>query len=247
MKINTITTLELSSVCNLDCKWCINRLLVKDPARQAGIMSDVVFDRSLEVIKELVDRGTQRELNLNGNGESLLDGQLIQRIGKLRKALGTKIILMLSTNAVLVNPELAAHLHAAGINRVDVSPWKAGVVRKAIHHLAQKGVDGIINWRAISHSHNWAGQLEPENRVAIEPAGVACHPLLFGSGYIQSEGDVVPCCYDYRNLGRIGHIMDEYILEREVKQFCLCDTCHQVIAKQVVGRDIQIQHANCVS
>ncbi len=54
-----------------------------------------------------------------------------------------------------------------------------------------------------------------------------CDPLIDGRAYVQSEGDVVPCCYDYRNLGRIGHVFDQDILERELKPFALCETCHQ--------------------
>jgi hypothetical protein len=244
MKINTITTIELSSVCNLECEYCINRLLVEHPARKPGIMTDAVFDRCVEVVKELVDRGTQKEINLNGNGESLLDPLLVRRIDKLRKSIGENATIMLSTNGTLVNRELAAALKSAGLTRIDVSPHKPAVARKVIHYLAEAGLNGVVNWGLIGQSHNWAGQLEPENRVPVEPQGVVCYPLLIGAGYVQSEGDVVPCCYDYRNLGWIGHILDDTILDRPIKQYALCKSCHQIIAEKVVKRDAKAHPAS---
>ena len=227
MNIQTITTIELSSLCNLSCVYCINRMLVKHPARKAGIMSDAVFDRSLELLAELVRRGTQKELNLNGNGESLLDPQLLKRIKHIRELVGNKIKVQMSTNAVLLTQDMARNLAETGIDCVHLSPHKPEYVRKAVCHMMTSGLKGAINFGPMFPSHNWAGQLEPENRVIIEPMGVSCEPVEQGRAYIQSEGDVVPCCYDYRNLGRIGHVFDVDILEREVKHFVLCKTCHQ--------------------
>lgn len=227
MKITTVTTIELSSLCNLACSYCINRLLIKHPARKPGIMSEMVFQQCVKLVKTLTDRGTQKELNLNGNGESLLDPQLVERIAKLRKTLGDEIKIQLSTNATLLTPQLAADLKGAGITRVDLSPHKSDAVRKARFYLMEAGIGGVINPGPLVMSHNWAGQLEPENSIPLPPQGLKCDPLIDGRAYIQSEGDVVPCCYDYRNLGRIGHVFDSDILERELKPFELCETCHQ--------------------
>ena len=230
MKITTITTLELSSICNLECSYCINRLLVKHPARKAGVMSQEIFEASLKLIKILVERGTQKELNLNGNGETLLDSRLLTRIQRLRSELGDKIVLQFSTNGILLNPSMAASLKKTGITRVDLSAHKPAAARKARCYFIQAGMKGIVTNGPVDGAHNWAGQLEPENRVPIEPTGIPCDPLIEGRGYIQSEGDIVPCCYDYRNLGKFAHVLEgELALERNMKPFVLCQTCHQEI------------------
>ena len=229
MKTTTITTIELSSLCNLKCEYCINRMLIKDPARNAGIMTDAVFERCVEIVKKLSDQGTQKELNLNGNGESLLDPQLVERIARLRETLGADMQIQLSTNATLLTPQLAADLKKAGIDRIDLSPHKPAAVRFAVCYLLTNGIKGVINTGPMFVSHNWARQLEPENCIPIEPPGKRCDPLIDGRAYIQSEGDVVPCCYDYRNLGKIGHVFDDDILERELKPFELCEQCHQIL------------------
>jgi len=208
-------------------------MLVKDPSRKPGIMNDAVFDRCVEIVSELTERGTQKELNLNGNGESLLDPQLIERIGKLRAQMGDRLHIQLSTNATLVTPQSAAGLKNAGINRIDLSPHKPEAVRFAVCYMGAAGITGAINAGPLLKSHNWAGQLEPENSIPCTPEGVKCDPLIDGRAYIQSEGDVVPCCYDYRNLGRIGHVFDADILERELKPFELCKTCHQILPDEL--------------
>ena len=247
MKINTITTLELSSLCNLECSYCINRLLVKHPARKAGIMPDAVFEASIDILKILVKRGTQKELNLNGNGESLLDPKLLTRIKRLREEFGSKLMLQFSTNAILLNPSMASGLKDAGINRIDLSPHKPKYVRKAVCYLSQAGIRGYINNGPMYCSHNWAGQLEPENTIPIEPKGVPCDPLIEGRVYIHSEGDIVPCCYDYRALGKIGSVFDKYILSRELKPFELCEKCHQVIPETIAKQESKSMIVNCAS
>ena len=101
--LQTITTIELSSICNLQCLYCINRKLTESSVRRAGLMTDEVFDRACDILKELVRRGTQREIFLNGNGESTLDYQLVDRIKTVREIVGDRHI-GLSTNGLLINP-----------------------------------------------------------------------------------------------------------------------------------------------
>ena len=128
--LKTITTIELSSICNLACKYCINRLLVKHSVRKAGIMEDDIFERTLHWLKILCFQGTQREVNLNGNGESTLDPQLIERIKKIREIVGDRQI-MFCTNGVNMSVKLAMDLRASGIDRVDISPHSPWHARRA--------------------------------------------------------------------------------------------------------------------
>jgi hypothetical protein len=211
-------------------------------------MSQEVFEASIKLLKVLVDRGTQKELNLNGNGESLLDSRLLTRIARLRCELGKDIILQFSTNGILLNPSMAASLKKTGINRVDLSAHNPAAARKARCYFIAAKMNGIVTNGPVSGAHNWAGQLEPENSVPILPVGLPCDPLIEGRAYIQSEGDIVPCCYDYRNLGKFTHVFDGQALEREMKPFLLCESCHQVIPKNATTQsEYSTQIANCAS
>lgn len=228
MKLSTITTLELSNVCNLNCLYCVNRLLKDYPKRVSGIMTDKVFDKSLELIAELCLRGTQKEVNMHGNGESTLDPKLIERIGKVRNVVGDRDV-FLCTNGLSMTEDLAKSLKDSGLTRCDVSPHSPFHARKAISVFRSIDMmEGELNLGSMINTHNWAGQLEPENSVDIYLDN-QCDPLLEGRGYVLTEGNITPCCYDYRNLGVFGSVSDSDILEREVKPYVLCKTCHQEV------------------
>lgn len=233
--LQTITTIELSSICNMVCSYCINRLLVKEPTRQPGIMSDDVFNASCELLKKLVKRGTQKEVNLNGNGESLLDAQIFDRIATIKAIMQGYNSVQLCTNGTLLNSSIAKQLKASGIDRVDVSPHNVAATRKAIFMLQAAGIGGYVNNGVISQSHNWAGQLEKENSIGICP-DILCLPLIEGRGYIQSEGNLSPCCYDFRNLGVFGHVFDDDILDKLISPFELCTSCHQKIPESIINQ-----------
>lgn len=228
--LQTITTIELSSICNLSCKYCISRLMQTDPARKTGIMRENVFRRSLHWLNELVRLGTQQEVNLNGNGESLLDPNLVKRVRATKDIVGENVTVMFCTNGVMMTKKIAHALKDAGIDRIDVSIHHPYHARRCAHLLQSMGMQGVINHGPTTSSHNWAGQLEPEHSVQMFYS-MPCHPIIEGRGYINSEGDLSPCCYDYRNLGRFGSVFDDDLLNRSVAPFELCLKCHQVLPK----------------
>lgn len=235
--LKTITTIELSSVCQLECKYCINRLLKDDQSRSPGIMNDRIFNRALYWLSVLCRQGTQQEVNVNGNGESCLDPDLIDRIIQIKEIVGDRQVAF-STNGVNMTDKLAKDLKRSGINQVDLSVHSPYHTRKAIQTLQKAGVKVGVNPGAVIMSHNWAGQLEPEHCVDIN-FNIQCDPLIQGRGYIQSEGNMTPCCYDYRNLGVFGHVFDDDLLEREIKPYELCKTCHQEIPEYIMnGREV---------
>ena len=227
--LQTITTIELSSICNLACLYCINRKLVESPVRQAGLMDDETFKKTCELLQKLVDKGTQREVNMNGNGESTLDYRLCDRIAAIREIFGKGRHIGLSTNGLLMTNDLAKKLKESGLTQIDVSPHSPYHARRAAHILyEEKFPKGMVSMGCMTMSHNWAGQLEPEHTINCQ-LRIQCDPLIEGRGYVLSEGQVTPCCYDYENLGVYGSVFDDDILERPIKPYLLCTTCHQKI------------------
>jgi MoaA/NifB/PqqE/SkfB family radical SAM enzyme len=91
--LRTITTIELSNACSLSCPYCVNRLMRKH-GREYGIMDEATFERSLYWLQMLCDLGTQKEVNLNGNGESLLDPQIPERIRRVKDIMGERRVCM---------------------------------------------------------------------------------------------------------------------------------------------------------
>lgn len=234
--LKTITTIELSNICNLECKYCINRLLVKHPKREPGIMSDDVFEKTLFWLDILCRRGTQKEINLNGNGESCLDAQLSKRIRAVKNVVGDRKVNM-CTNGVNMTLDLARALKESGLDQLDISPHSAFETRRACQFMLNGGWAGhsMINFGIFSATHNWCKQLEPENQVEthLDIAGLKCDPLIEGRGYVLKEGNVTPCCYDYRNLGVFGNVFDGELLSKPIKPYILCETCHQRIPQEI--------------
>lgn len=229
--LKTITTIELSNVCNLTCRYCVNRLLIAHPRRDPGIMTDFVFEASLELLKQLCDNNTQQEVNVNGTGESCLDPALVERIIKVKEIMKDRPV-MFCTNGVNMTAKLAGRLKYSGIDKIDLSVHSPFHARRAVEFFAHIGFQAQYTLGVLVAPHNWAGQLEPENQYSILPS-LPCTPLIEGRGYILKEGTLTPCCYDYKNLGVFGTVFDEDILEKEIKPYSLCKTCHQVIPEEI--------------
>jgi len=230
--LQTITTIELSNDCNLSCRYCIQSKLKAHPARKVGIMSGSIFDKTLEILKELVSRGTQREVNLNGNGEALLDPAFIERADRVKSIVGTRSV-QVCTNGLNMTPELAGRLANSGVDRVDLSPHSPYHVRRAVDMFIDAGIAfGVVNMGAVTSPHNWAGQLDEKDSVTVR-IKADCLPLIEGRGYVLAEGNITPCCYDYQNLGVFGHVEDADILEREYGPYMLCNGCHQEIPEWI--------------
>jgi hypothetical protein len=230
MKLRTITTIELSNACTLKCLYCVNRLM-PGHGREYGIMNKETFERSLFWLKTLCDQGTQQEVNLNGNGESLMDPDLVDRIRRVKDIMGGRQVSM-STNGTLMTYELACKIKDAGIERCDLSPHSVFHARRAAIAMGKAGLSGIVNMGSILTSHNWAGQLEECNQIEMFYS-IKCDPLIEGRGYIQREGGVSPCCYDFRGLGQFGTVFDDDLLDRPIKAYALCKTCHQIIPEEL--------------
>jgi len=227
MIMQTITTIELSSKCNLACRYCINRYMKSRAFRTPGIMSDEIFDHSLSWLRVLVARNTQREINLNGNGESCLDPDLPERIRRTKNIVGNRKV-GLCTNGVNMTEELCRAMLNAGIDRIDISPHSPYHARMCANIFTRMGVPSGINMGSIIMTHNWAGQLDPEDSVPMLFT-LKCDPLIEGRAYIDSDGYVTVCCYDYQNIGSYGHVQDYDLDHREIKPFSLCKTCHQEV------------------
>lgn len=227
IKLQTITGIELSNLCNLKCSYCINKDIVKSSVRDVGLMSDDTFNATTIILEQLVKRGTQQEIWMNGNGESLLDLQVVNRVQIVKRIVGN-LQVGISTNGFLMSDEIAAGLKAAGIDRVDISSHVLDAAIQAQRICMKNGIKAGISTGVIFSNHNWAGQvdnLKPNPNLS----NVTCKPLLEGRGYVQKEGSISPCCYDYRNLGAFGTVFDADILDRVIKPFELCETCHQQI------------------
>ena len=221
MTIHTINTIEVSTLCQLKCKYCINPLM-----KDKGIMTEDIFEQSLYWLEILCRRGTQQEVNMNGNGEATLDPNLPRRVRKVKDIVGDRTV-ELCSNAVGVTREMVIELLDNGLDKFDLSPHNPYEVRRLVSETHDLKINGIINMGSFTASHNWAGQLPEQYQIKMTYT-LPCLPMIEGRAHILSDGKVVPCCYD-RGMGLIGTVFDDDLLSRPLNKFELCKTCHQII------------------
>jgi hypothetical protein len=223
--INSIANIEVSSICDNLCPYCPSPTQSK--YRDTGFMDMDTFKKSIEWVKELVDRGTQKELNLFGIGEPLLNPRIIEMIQYARKSLPLRVPLHLNTNGNVLTQDIAHKLKKAGIDSIHITDHKASSTVKAIDILTHAGIKFKVNRDAVYHPNSWAGQ------VAWPDCGIRfrCHWLLDKVAMIYWNGDVTACCIDSRGEGIFANVYTDTPQNSDSKKFSLCSTCHHDIGE----------------
>lgn len=218
-KVTRIHQVELSSNCNLRCKYCAHPKM----PRAKMDMTDEVFDRALWLAQYFVYYGAQTELNLAGIGESTIHPKFMEFVARARKALPT-VDLTLATNGVNMSDEIAECLQTNRV-RTWVSlhrPEKAGL---AIEMLKKRGVLAGISADPSIAAVNWAGQVDWH----VSAPKFDCMWQAQAMAVAFSDGRIGTCCFDGQGTdGIIGTVWDEPDT-LFVKPYSLCDGCHMVI------------------
>jgi sulfatase maturation enzyme AslB (radical SAM superfamily) len=234
MKINTINSIEVSSICDNKCKYC--PAPVQGEHRETGYMTMEVFEQSLDWVRHFIKAGTQRELNLFGVGEPTLNELLPEMVEKARLALPMRIPVHLNTNGNTMTTQLAMRLRNAGITHIDITDHKARSTAQCIRIFKSVGITGQLSRDFVTMPNNWAGQVDwfaPDYTLT-------CNWLGYGQVMVMSNGDVTTCCIDAFGKNIVGNVSED-ITQFDLERSELCETCHHEIPAQeplieVVGR-----------
>lgn len=220
MRVITINSIELSSRCNYECEYCPAKEQGK--YRNIGSMTLKTFNKALEFVRYFSVKGTQRELNLFGVGEPLLNVNLIEMVKLARENLSANKPVHLNTNGQLMTEQIANDLDNY-LDQLDITAHKPRDAIKAYQicrgHKYKLGmsIDFLIRY------NNWAGQVDWfESEEHYE-----CPWLKNGQAFIMSNGDISTCCFDAFAKGIIGNVYQSKPWELNVTPFELCKTCHQ--------------------
>lgn len=222
MRITRIHQIEMTSRCNLKCKYCIHPTM----PRAKLDMSDEHFYRALELVKYFCDKGTQGgELDLCGVGESTLHPKFAEFILAARQAVGKHRMLSLPCNGIDVSEDLIKVMAEAGLS-VWVGmhrPERAGPV---VNLMRKHGVLAGISTDPAMAAVDWAGQVKWEVTAARSP----CPWIREGRSFVMADGNITTCAFDGSGAGIVGHIMDdiESIVKIDMKPYSLCKSCHQI-------------------
>lgn len=197
--IREIHEIELSSTCNLACRYCPHPKLKRAKAH----MEWDVFERTLVHVAHYCEQGTQTEVSLTGIGEAVLHPRFEEALFRVRELIGSRPIAM-STNGVSMTPRLAAILTHFGVI-VYLSthrPEKAGAAWEMLR--AARGSIGT-NTAFVNSSMDWAGQVKWHVSAPV----AQCQYLTLGWGVIRQDGAVNACCMDAHSLHPIATVWDE--------------------------------------
>lgn len=233
MKITTINTIETSSICDNDCPYC--PASKQHEHREVGFMNLETFKKALVLVKECVDQGTQRELNLFGVGEPTLNPDIVEMVRMARAMLPIRLHVHLNTNGNTMTQELATSLKEAGLTACDVTshpcigPDKLKKVIESIRILLKSGIPGQLSIDPLVNPNNWAGQVD----WVAPNYEYECPWLKNGQASILSNGDVTVCCMDAFAQGVVGTV-DTPFSDLELEEFNLCKTCHQKPPRRII-------------
>lgn len=220
MKVKSIHQIEMTSRCNLRCKYCVHPTM----QRWKGDMEEHTWRQSLGWVHRFVQAGTQGgELNLCGIGESTLHPRFAEWCLEAREAIGNDRDLVLATNGVGVTEYHAGALWEARA-RVWVSlhrPEKAG---PTVNLLRRYGVLAGVSADPSIAGVDWAGQIKWE---VTAPKGV-CPWLREGKVMVSSQGEVLTCSFDGDGKGYLGSVWED-ISQMESRSYELCTNCHQSV------------------
>ena len=222
MNINSIHQIEMTSRCNLRCKYCVHPTM----KRWKGDMEEHVWTQTLGWVKQFVRDGTQGpELNLCGIGESTMHPMFGEWCLEAREALGNQRQLVLATNGVGLTEDHALAMRYARM-RVWVSlhrPEKAG---PAVKLLKQYGVLAGTSSDPSLSSVDWAGQVKWHVSTQVTEV---CPWLKKGEVMVASNGDVLTCCFDGSGEdGRLGTVW-ENVPRMQSRAYGLCGACHHSV------------------
>lgn len=221
MMLNSIHQIELSSRCNLACKYCPHPGLQREKAD----MPWEVFDKAIGWAAKLGGK----ELSFTGMGEALLHPEAEGMLMCARLKL-PGVWFLLSTNGIVLtdrkDPARAANLidtlKECNVT-VFVSTHRPEIAGEAMSRCAEAGIHVGSNTAFVTSAFDWAGQVKWHG---IPAPRTECQYLKQGWGTVLQNGDIVNCCFDAHGLHPFGNVLTDDLYELEMLPIPLCEHCH---------------------
>jgi len=219
MKIREIHQIEVTSRCNLKCRYCVHPSMTRPKID----MDYTTFCRAIKWVKYFSDQGAQKSLNLAGIGESTIHPNLEYYLEIVREAL-PDLPLVIATNGIEIvkQPQIAEYLFKYRC-AAFVSLHRPEMAGPAIEILRQAGCYAGSSSDPATNAVDWAGQVDWH--VSSEHKGRECAWLNMGQSMVLSDGRVTTCSFDSTGAGVIGNVYDD-LSKISVKPYELCKSCH---------------------
>lgn len=224
MNVQRLHQIEMTSRCNLRCRYCTSPTL----QRPKVDMDKAMFVQALRWAKHFIDAGTQEELNLAGIGESTIHPEFVRFVNLAREAVGWRCRLVLATNGIYFPEEMAVGItHAMPL--IYVSLHRPERAAAAVETLRRHGMFGGVSCDPAVQAIDWAGQVRwpvsvPQNRD--------CAWLRDGKVMAMADGRVTRCCLDASGVGVLG-TLDDDLASMHTSPYALCEKCDQLVPESM--------------
>jgi hypothetical protein len=221
--IRVIHQIEITTFCNLRCKYCPHPKQEKLRQQPAMHMARDTFERAVWWAKQL--NGADQELALTGIGESLMHPHFVEFLAHARKKLPQNPITV-STNGILLDDALCEKIKPYR-PQIYVSLHRPERGGPAIEAAKRHDLFMAANLSAASAAFDWAGQVD---WYVSAPANITCEYLRSGWSVVLVDGRITTCCLDASAKGVVGHVDDDILSltmpGTGLKPYELCKTCH---------------------
>lgn len=217
MKLTRIHQIEITSRCNLACKYCPHPKLQRDKKD----MTMFNFMRALEWVTYYDQQGTQPELAITGMGEALLHPHFNAFMRAARKSYTG--FLHFSTNGILFKEETAELCKDLNI-KVFISAHRPELAGPAVEIANKHGLLAGVNTSFVDSALDFAGTVEWNNSAPEQ----YCAYQKYGWGMVLADGRINTCCWEPEGINTIGHIMDN-IDSVEMQVMPGCKDCSLII------------------
>lgn len=214
--IRSISQVEITSRCNLRCKYCPHPKMQREKAD----MSEDVFERVLYWLREF----KQQNVNLHHFGESTLHPRFIEWVDRITDVIPEARV---SSNGVGVTRDMVKGLKEAGLTCLALSVHRPEVVQKVAEYCVDEGLP--YEWASgpLSAPHNWAGQVEGRNSEWSK--SYVCNFLLSQECVVLADGRIATCCIDAEGISATQGTVFDDLRQMSLTPFSLCKSCHHQI------------------
>ncbi len=225
MNIQSIHQVELSSICNLRCSYCVHG---QGAMKRAQVhMADSTWRSTLAWVEFFVRRGTQGPLNLAGIGESTLHPHFADMVAEARAVLGPDRDIVFATNGVALTPAIIDAIKPFR-PKIWVSPHQPARAAHAIQALKEAGLLIGISMDGALNPNDWAGQVD-----WIKPSyRFPCPWFHQGLGFVSATGAILTCCLDASGVSALEDVAAVPRPNVQLQPYGLCATCYQDLPKE---------------
>lgn len=214
--VTSVHQIEMTSQCNLRCRYCAHP---KMPRAKMHMELDTYL-KSLAWAQRSVG-----ELNLAGIGESTMHPEFVRYVHFAREAIGWNRDLILATNGLLMNDDMAQAIAPTRI-RVWVSLHRPERAGPAVEALKRAGILAGVSADASIAAVDWAGQVNWH--VSTPVKGQPCNWVRPGRVFVLADGRVARCCFDAKGDDVLGTVFEDVFAMR-TSAYDLCANCHLVV------------------